>query len=555
MNLRSLGSWRRPRTTVALGLYARDDVWHRVEVQRDGSAHRVTDQQAYESAEALASAMPGTDAAPPALGLAVADLHGVHRVIDLPPADAATTHKLAALQLETLLPGQQEHVRWGWQRTAAPGSAGKPGGGYPPALGASGGGSGGGSGGASGGGSGGGSGVLLFAASRGGLDRAMVNLPDGATPTLVTPAVLAFETLLRQASPADRRVSLTAIAVDALAAHLIVYRQGRAAHVETIDLDDLHDAGPEHVAQTLAARCQAMQKLPAVGDASESFTLLADAEEADALQPLLAERLGRRHQPFSDLVTLPGLEITRAAACLAAGAALAALHPGETVNLVADTPEEHEAQPIDRRRWAIVTLWLLAALAALYMADQRTAAESRAVVQAHELTLAAITDLDTQLAVARHLETAGPTFFTVLDELSQRTRGFTIDGLRYEREGQLTIRGTQRSAGEISRIAAELAQMRTLGSVQVRSQTRSGRDQLQYTIVAAPNPRYLGAFVPPAPTADDTGETEVGRPTADNRRRGSFPRPDRASAPAGQATPGSSEAPPRPESEVRDGDE
>ena len=123
----------------------------------------------------------------------------------------------------------------------------------------------------------------------------------------------------------------------------------------------------------------------------------------------------------------------------------------------------------------------------------------RRALQGSGLDAAATASLQTRLNVARYLETAGPSPLAILDELSRSTEGFMIDELRYERDGSLTIRGTERSGERVNAIAASLAKMRTLESVQVRNQAAKDREQVEYTIVAEPASRFVEAFVPAGP--------------------------------------------------------
>ncbi|CAN0443350.1 unnamed protein product, partial [Ectocarpus fasciculatus] len=125
--------------------------------------------------------------------------------------------------------------------------------------------------------------------------------------------------------------------------------------------------------------------------------------------------------------------------------------------------------------WIAAAAILIAALVLLYVSDTRQANRARDVVNRADLTPEKLTTLNTELAVARYLETSGPHVLAILDEFSQKTKGFLIDEIRFERDGQFAVRATARSAGEINQLASDLSQMQTLASVRIRNQAVKGR--------------------------------------------------------------------------------
>src|SRR5690606_19378915 len=144
-----------------------------------------------DPADAEPFASQADDKRAPRLGVALADLHGFHRFLPLPPADLTTTRKLAAVQLETILPGQQDVLRWGIQRPA-PGSAlGKTAGAgsAQPAP------------------------CLLFATSQAVLDRATAKLAAPGAVSLLTAGPAALDALMQHA-PAERRAALDVVLVE-----------------------------------------------------------------------------------------------------------------------------------------------------------------------------------------------------------------------------------------------------------------------------------------------------------------------------------------------------
>jgi hypothetical protein len=223
------------------------------------------------------------------------------------------------------------------------------------------------------------------------------------------------------------------------------------------------------------------------------------------------------------------LDADNVAQLLAAGAALAAMEPGRNLNLSPRGEVDQAAVlPVKRKHWAIAAGWLLLACAAWYAVDLRTASVSREAVEGQGLSLDDVRALDTQLAVGRYLEQSGPTFLAILDELTQKTSGFQVDSVRYERQGQLTLRGNDRSGDAVNKIAADMAKMQTLASVQVRSLSQSDRERVSYTIVADANQRFTGSFIKPPPP-----EVKTPTPPGENQTppgNDSQPSPDSAQA-------------------------
>ena len=91
---------------VAVGVYHDGAAVHAVRAAagRDGWRFEATEAEGAVKAKA-------------ATGLAVDLPYGMVRRMEMPGADRATTGRAVRMQVETLLPGQEGRLRWGWQRT------------------------------------------------------------------------------------------------------------------------------------------------------------------------------------------------------------------------------------------------------------------------------------------------------------------------------------------------------------------------------------------------------------------------------------------------------
>lgn len=194
-----------------------------------------------------------------------------------------------------------------------------------------------------------------------------------------------------------------------------------------------------------------------------------------------------------------GLDFTEAVAAGGSASVSASERRARRTGRLADGPS------VSGRRWAVVGLWLLAALGFWAWAVASGGARQTAVVDELGLSRAAIPGLDRGLAVGRYLETSGPSLLAVMDELGQKTGGgkgekaggWMLDEIVWERDTGLTLRGTLGSADTLAELARSMATMRTLTGVQVRRQAPEGDDQVSYTIVASPSSTWYGSFVEP----------------------------------------------------------
>lgn len=411
-------------------------------------------------------------------GVAFADLIGVMHRLDLPPADDTAMPKLIAAQLETLIPDQAEHVRWGWQRS---GDAGP---------------------------------VRVVTAARRRVDALTGRANFASGPDLVTTPALALDQVFVHATNDDARRDLAVFGLDGDRLHLLRYRAGQLDALDTVTLDG---ASPEQQAQAVVAL--------AGGSPPANFTVVDAAAGSSELLNPLQEAWPGGYRKADALLDLPGLSVEQLTLpnLIAVGAAMAAAEPGRSINLSPrDSAETVQASGgPSRRGWVAAAALLVLALGLLYVSDTRRADGLAAAVEQAGLDAKDLNVLNTELAVARHLETSGPSFLAILDELSHRTEGFMVDELRYERDGQFTLQATGQSAQQINQLAATLSQMKTLASVRVRNLATKGRDQIEYTLVAVPAPRFFAAFAPPTPpppppTPPTPPKSELAEPSAEN---------------------------------------
>ncbi|MEM7624206.1 MAG: hypothetical protein AAF333_01115 [Planctomycetota bacterium] len=414
---------------------------------------------------------PGSPTAddPGMRGVAFGSLVGVLHRLELPPADSATTLKLIDVQLETRIPGQAEHVRWGWRRESADGP------------------------------------VLVVTAARRRLDALMGRTSLDPMPTLIGTSALALHQLLTACCSAEDRQDLTLIARHDRNCHLLMYRSGRLGLLETIELDPSEDsASPDAVATTIRQHLEASTSAGGGKSLSRGiFTLIGESMPSAELVSVFEKALGRPHRRADGLLGLSGLDRLTTTSLIAVGTAIAAARPHDAINLApysADLLGESAYRPTPSR-WIAAAVLLVAALVLLYVSDHRKAARVERAVETSGVEATGLASLNIDLEVARFLEKSGPGFLAILDEFGHRTEGFMVDEIRFERDGTFTVRATARSAEEINQLAAKLADMKTLTSVRVRNQLVKDRDKVEYTLIAQPSMRFFAPFAPPPPEA------------------------------------------------------
>lgn len=408
-------------------------------------------------------------------GVAFAELVGVLHRLDLPPADAATTPKLIAAQLETLIPGQAEHVRWGWQRT---------GDGHP---------------------------VLVYTAARRRLDALLEKAALAPPPAAVTAPGPALHQVFSACTATEHRDHLLVVGWDRERLHLLRYRRGQLDSLETVGLPEVSQPNETDAMQAASlARQQLDESQPQDGDKPRCFVLLTHDEPSSEALSGFERALGCPARRADGLLRVDGLEQTTLPNVIAIGAALAAADPGDAIDLSDNQRSDHAGagDHPSRGRWIAAAALMLAALVLLYVSDTRKADRLEQAVEDAGVEARDLSSLNTDLAVARYLEKSGPGFLAILDELSHRTEGFMVDELRFEREGLFTMQATGQSAQQINQLVEKLTEMKTLTSVRVRNQAAGGNDKITYTLVAVPSPRFFAPFAPPELPANNPSDTQ-----------------------------------------------
>jgi len=413
---------------------------------------------------------------------AVPDPGTLLRRLDLPPAKAVVTDRLVRQQVAALLPGMDDRLALAWRRDPRHG------------------------------------GVTVAAGPRATLAAAADDLFTREAD-LVVPYGLALDALLSHGMGEADEPAAWAVDCGAVT-WLLLYAAGALVAAEAVASDD--SATPiepvDGVFADMAAALtpdQRPSRLIWVGRESvpEHGGLGVWHAVADDLPPHTgwsgagrdawswlgagAARLGRQGRDAE------GLDLAEAPA--AGVAPHAAASPRQRPSRRSAGP------PVSVTRWAVVGLWLLAALGLWAWAVASGGARQTAVVEGLGLSRSAIPRLDRGLAVGRYLETSGPSLLAVMDELGQKTGGgdggWMLDEIQWERDSGLTLRGSLGSADAVAELARAMATMRTLTGVQVRRQAPEGDDQVSYTVVASPSSTFYGAFVEPR-KAEATPESE-----------------------------------------------
>ncbi|MBB6429899.1 hypothetical protein HNQ40_001705 [Algisphaera agarilytica] len=403
-------------------------------------------------------------------GVALEGVLGVLHRLDLPPADDATTEKLIASQLEVMIPGQADHVRWGWQRTAE----------AEPAL--------------------------VYTVARRRLE-AHDHSDDEPDLGLITTPELALHELFSSAAGDRDRQSLSVVAWNARHVHLIRYRDGHLIGLDTAELE--RDSSVEQVAELIARSFD--NDSGESSAATSTFTLIGPGVVSSEVVSVFESKIEVTYRRVDGLLDLQGLGEATFDRLVAVGTAIAALHPEQAINLAEDQGrgDTHAGDRPTPRRWAVAIVALLAAVTLLVVSDFKRAERITRAVDEAELDASKLKELNTDLSVARFLETTGPSFLAILDEFSHQTEGFMIDEMRYERNGLFTVQATGRSSDQVNQLAAKLSEMKTLSSVRIRSQAAKDRDKVEYTLVAVPAEQYAAPFAPPRHKPKDSAEASA----------------------------------------------
>ena len=451
--------------------------------------------------------LPPSTEPPPAVrwGLVPDALTGISRRLDLPPADPATTRRLVDVQMEQQLPGQADHLTW--SSRPLPDDAGR----------------------------------LVSAVATRRLDQLsqQSRLPRAAEAVLTLPFAL-LEVFALWGRP-DQAGPLDLIVLQDHRLHLLLDLMGPGASLISVDLDPADVEGFNDAVAAEITRQRTDLDSTVLPTPRRLVLLIEDLKAPETSRQLIEQAWGQPAIPLSDCLELPDAEHRTLRELAAAGGAAAVLRESQAMNLLAhrgDNEIGHGGGHVTLPRWIAAAVLLLLAVAAYITADTLRARTVTQAVADAGLERQQQQRLDTELAVARYLETSGPGILPILDELSRLTSGFMIDDLRYERSGQFILRATSRSADDINRLARDLSNMKTLDSVRIRSQNAKGRDEIEYTLVASPASDFQLAVVPPpAPStpADDRPDPSPAPPQNTPSAPGSAPPP--TASPEAAATP------------------
>ncbi|MEM1026615.1 MAG: hypothetical protein AAGJ38_00865 [Planctomycetota bacterium] len=461
----------------ALGLAYQDGRWTLAAAPRDSEVRvwtasaRGTSDNLTACWDTLTAGLPLTHQAWP-LAVVLPAGRALHRRIDLPQADVATTARLVSVQTEGWLAGGDD-TRCGWETRD----------------------------------------------------------PDDERPTGVTPWVVAaprdvVDAALREAGSGPLSAIAAAVSDAAALMHGVATREGSSEAHELLIL-----SGPTQCTLVLRRGVDLLGidsvDAPSGASPEAGWHELWDAVETLAQESRLPmESLTTRWVGTNpawatspdQANTLPNLQIIAEppADVLAMGAARALLERRAPLILSESYVGASAPRRVPVWAWAAALLALVVA-AGLWVRSDLRAADALSQAEARHPELAQETQaLRRQLNVLTYLESRPPTLLAILDEVTDKSNRFNPDTLRFSTDGGLEFSGVLRSADEIGSLVADLSRMRTLASAQLRSQKVQGREEVAYQITAQPHPRFFEAFVPPPrPDTESSASDEPGATSAD----------------------------------------
>ncbi len=465
----------------ALGLFGCGDRWHLVKVERESMGYRVTNSlttQRHENAPVsgevgrLLSGLPNGDRDLP-ICVVLPDHAGLYRQIKAPQAADEVVDKIVAAQVETMLPGQGEGLRWGWSRAGRSQD------------------------------------LWVHAVAQRDIDKALAVLPGGFEAAWAVSDTMALARLALTTTSLTTTGPVALVAIGETRTALIAVNQGRLTGVSVLDAGYAKAAG---------SKLQNESWIEELRDAWDG--LLNEVKQDDRPgrcllscplgdDPGLAEAVNQATdlpiQPFEDQGDIYGVRAADVPALIAASAAAVCFDP---VTPAVRLSAGHDRSPLMasmKRNLVIAGSWLVVALLCLCLLDHYRAGRISAVLSTGPLSSESLAELDRQIAIARYLETSGPIPLAILDEIGQVTQTVMLDELTYQRGGELQISGMCESGDEISTLTASLAKAQTLSAVSLQSQNQADK-KVRYEIVATPSSRFFGAFVEPAKPKQEAQE-------------------------------------------------
>lgn len=473
----SIGRRKVEEDAGVLGLSHTGGVWTLVALRRGdaGAPREVCRVTAEGASDELASVWPrltaglDDDAKRWPVAWALSAGRTLHRRVELPDADEDTTGKLVAVQAEGWLPGRSEDVLYGWDRGADAESDG---------------------------------GRRWVTAVPSDAIDSIAGVLQGLTGS-AGPLTAAVSDALALASGADEAGSVLLLSPAGSQTTLVLASGRRLAGVASVD-----GSPNENEAVWLA-------------DVGEAIVSLLNSTQGTASRPgkaiWVGEHLNRSQcDAWASALGLSssGVAGRSLGETLARGAARATLQTTGPVVLLDDAAGRHARKPVSVKAWVLAGVALVAALGLWAWSDIHAAKAIDASREAHPTLTAQNAELRRQLDLYTLLEKRPPTLLAMLDEFTDKAKGFNPKTLHYDADGSLELSGVLDSSGTIGTLVTDLSKMRTLDSAQLRSQKNEGRDQVAYEIVATPATRFFEAFVP-VPKAEVAADAKPGDPPAE----------------------------------------
>jgi hypothetical protein len=390
----------------------------------------------------------------------------LHRILDLPTADDAAMAQMLAAQLEVMLPARSQLFAWDWDPRSLDGSTNRstPGGG----------------------------GVWLSAARKDAVEDALrhARTAAGRDAAGVVPTSMALAAAVPALLSAMPKQLLVVDAAEHTASVLIFY--------DGVLLDcAVLDPGPDQWTAQLREVYQALVHDLPTAQRPSACVLLERRAPSPGLEQAIATLLGLDLVParLNADVTIADLP--------AIGAALTKVQPVCPNILLSPYDSQAEGQavgdkddkaigqkPFARGR-VLVAVWLLLAVAGLYIADVYEAHRLEAIVQRIESAIVDRGGFDRQLAIGYYLERAGPAGLDVLAEVSAISEQQILYAeWHYTHGGGVKLTGVAPNAPALLKLLDALAKAKTLSNVEIKSR-KAEKNKSHFVIAADLSKTYL----------------------------------------------------------------
>ena len=471
-------SRRSNHNLAALGLSGTKDSWCLVKVRQEAGrftvagqyvATRKSGEDTAGVIESLFKQLPEDEQDLPTC-VVLSDSVGLYRKIAAPTTDDDVIEKIVSAQVETMLPGGSEAVRWGWNRSGSDDS------------------------------------LWVHAATRREVDEILNELPDSVHVSSVIADSLAAAQLLLSDDHATDRARL-GLLVGASRSAMILVDSGELKGVISFDggTQALHGDNTTVWIEHLSEARNELLSTIAPDKRPEHCLMMCQPESTDRILDVSKQAAGIPLQRWNENDAIDGMNSQDLHVLLAAAAAASCIQP-LTPTLRISEDADFTGRDRAYKKYALIAgVWLLLALSMLYLSDRYRAGKVNDLLDEGVLDEQRISQLDMQINVARYLEQSGPIPLAIMDEIGQEVDGYMFEAFSFERGGSVKLSGTMESADAIGKLTEDLAGMKTLDTVQLQGQSRSGK-QIRYEIVAAVSPTYFGVFIEPPPEKDTQKE-------------------------------------------------